>query len=320
MPSITQLEYVVAVAREGHFGRAAESCHVSQPTLSMQIAKLEDEMGVTIFDRSRNPIQVTPTGQAVVDQARDLVLRMRAFENLAPKRQQREAGGLRMGVIPTVAPYLVPLFIGEFSKNYPRIELEIRELTTAEGLRALDEDHIDALVLATPDRYAPFEKIPLYVEPFWVLVNKGDPLAQEEMVTAAQLRKRPMWLLEEGHCLRGQALEVCHGPSGPAVLASVRFQSESMDTLARLIQRVGGITLVPELMALEENRYKQMKAIVLGPTAPAREVSLLHRGMLHLEGRLEALCGVIRRAVQPALTEGSRSRTRIVPVRLESSE
>ncbi|MCA2961601.1 MAG: LysR family transcriptional regulator, partial [Silvanigrellales bacterium] len=215
MPSLTQLEYAVAVDTHRHFGKAAKACHVSQPTLSTQLAKLEDELDCKLFDREKQPVIPTPEGERLLVQARVVVAELRRFEKLARKGQDDFAGSFRLGVIPTVSPYLVPLFLGAFRERYPNIELSIEEMQTETLLASLERESIDAGLLATPLEASVFDVRVLYDEPFYLYVPKSHPLAQRPYVNERDIPAEELWLLSDGHCLRGQVLQLCRvRPSG----------------------------------------------------------------------------------------------------------
>jgi LysR family transcriptional regulator, hydrogen peroxide-inducible genes activator len=251
MPTLTQLEYVVAVDTHRHFGKAAKACHVSQPTLSSQLAKLEEETRATLFDRSKQPVLPTPEGERLLAQARTVIAELRRFESLVRDETSAEIQGpFRLGVIPTVSPYLVPLFLGAFLKSHPLIELSIEELNTSALLLALEQGKLDAGILATPFEGIGFDVQVLYDEPFYVSAWPGHPLASKPFVTDKDIPTSDLWLLSDGHCLRGQVLSLC-GLSDTKRPASesksttcslpVRFESGNLETLARLVE--GGLGL-----------------------------------------------------------------------------
>ena len=274
MPSIAQLEYAIAVEKLRHFGKAAEACHISQPTLSQQILKLEDEVGIVLFDRIQKPILPTEEGGRFLEQARVVVREHSRL--LQVKRGGAPSGEFRLGVIPTVASYLVPLFVGEFSRQYPEVELFIEEVTTAGILDKLSRDQLDGAILATPLGVNGLKEHPLYYEPFYLYLSPDHPLLKKKNLAAGDLDGAEMWLLEDGHCLKSQVANFCSlERKGGIVFRNIHFQSGSLDTLQRVVRRNTGYTMLPALMAEEitdQGRLRSFRAPV-----PAREVSFVYR-------------------------------------------
>jgi LysR family hydrogen peroxide-inducible transcriptional activator len=279
MPSLIQLEYLAAVAEHKHFGKAAYACHVSQPTLSQQVQKVEEDLGILIFDRTKKPVVCTPEGEAFLEQAR-LVLRehKRLFE-IAQANAGEAAGEVRLAVIPTVAATLIPAFISHFARKHPKVELFIEELTTESILEGLKRDRLDAGLLATPLPEQGFEEIPLYYEPFKLYLSAGHPLAKKEACRKEELDGEGLWLLRDGHCFKDQVLRYCDldGKAAPH-FRNVHFQSGSLDTLRRLVREGHGYTLIPALMTASMPK-SEIDAHVRPFRAPepAREISLVCR-------------------------------------------
>ena len=279
MPSLTQLEYLVAVADHNHFGKAAYACHVSQPTLSQQIQKVEEDLGILVFDRTKKPVLCTPEGEAFLEQAR-LILRehKRLFE-IAKANTREVAGEFRLAVIPTVAAALIPSFLAHFSRKYPKVQLYIEELTTESILENMQRDKLDAGILATPLPEQGFEEMPLYYEPFKLYLSQGHPLLKKSACLKGDLVGEGLWLLRDGHCFKDQVLRYCalDGSVRPQ-FRNVHFQSGSLDTLRRLVQEGHGYTLIPALMtgfmpkAEVEAHVRPFHA-----PEPAREISLVCR-------------------------------------------
>lgn len=208
--SLTQINYVLAVQRLGHFGEAAHSLGITQPTLSMQIKKLEDDLGVILFDRSKKPVLLTDVGKKLLDQMKVIQLESRKVEEILNADQdQGIRGDLRLGVIPTIAPYLLPLIFPYVAKNFPKLKLTICEMQTHRIIEALETDEIDVGLLATPLKKERIYEIPLFYEPFWILFHEGHPLSKNAKVPYKNLTQEGLWLLEEGHCLRNQVVDVC---------------------------------------------------------------------------------------------------------------
>ena len=278
MASITQLEYVVALDQSRHFGRAALQCNVSQPTLSAQLRKLEEELGVVLFDRNKQPILPTEDGKAFIEQAKVVLTEFKRFSLLGNRSADELSGEFRLAVIPTIAPYLMPLFLGKFTTRYPRIELAIEEMSTERIIEALDKDQIDAGILATPLGLSRVEEEPLFYEPFFLYVGPGHRLLKSSKVSESMLDPGELWLPSEEHCLRQQVVDVCGGGERGGCFPSVHLKGGSIETLVEMVSRGQGYTLLPQLAAESVARRKfEGKVLPLTRPAPAREVSLVHR-------------------------------------------
>lgn len=278
MPSLTQLEYVLAVEKHRHFGKAARACHVSQPTLSAQIQKLEDEVGFVLFDRLKKPVIPTDKGQRYLDVARTVI---REYGKLAQFNgsDKEVAGELRLGIIPTIAPYLLPLFLSDFTQRYPKAKLVVEELKTESILAALEEDRLDAAILSTPVGKTSLKERPLYYEPFYVYVGDNHPLAAKSLLRASDLDGTDLWMLQDGNCFRNQVVQFCSLPAGGrAKPGRVSFEAGSLETLRHLVKSSHGYTLLPALATdfLSDGDRKKHVRPFHAPM-PAREVSLMYR-------------------------------------------
>jgi LysR family hydrogen peroxide-inducible transcriptional activator len=301
MATLTQLEYLVAVDRFRHFGKAAKACHVSQPTLSMQLQKLEDEYGITFFDRSKQPILPTQEGEAIIQQAKAILREMGKLDYLAKTRKDEPSGEFRLALIPTIAPYLLPLFIGDFAKRFPRVTLSIEEKTTEDIMSALEEDRIDAGVLATPLHIESLVERPLYYEPFLLFVNENHPLLKLETVNEEKLDAKDIWLLAEGHCLRNQVVRVCSLRGKPGVFPNVVFESGSLSTVIQLVEQGHGYTLLPYLATHSLQRASKRLVKPFSSPVPSREVSLVYRRTQYKQPILDALFGEIQQCLPDEL-------------------
>lgn len=274
--SLTQLEYIMAVHKFGHFAKAAEACNVTQPTLSMQIHKLEEDLGVTIFDRSKKPILLTSAGQLLIDQFKSVLFEAKKIDELIKASQNENAGGeLILGVIPTVAPYILPILLPTLNLRYQGLSLQIKEMQTHKIIDALNSDEIDVGLLATPININKIIEYPLYFEPFSVFCHKKHPLHQLKKIKYSNLDNQDIWLLEEGHCLRNQILDVCNLKKSKNQKKQFHFESGSIETLKKIVSSFGGYTLVPELAISEENEnthYIQFERPI-----PARQIGLVYR-------------------------------------------
>lgn len=275
MPSLTQLRYIVAVARHGHFGRAAEASHVTQPTLSTQIGKAEAELGVVLFDRRSQPIAVTAPGRLLVEHARAVLA---AHDRLiaAAAATEATAGPFVLGVIPTLAPYVLPWFLADVARRFPELDLTVKERPTDTIVAELADDRMDAGLLATPLGEGFLTETPLFDDPFYVYAHPDSPLLEADEVDVGSLDPGGLWLLEDGHCVRTQVVHLC-GLHRREVLGSVRMAGGSFETLRGMIDAAHGHTLVPETYARTlppAVRRRQVRP--LAEPTPTREVGLVH--------------------------------------------
>lgn len=277
MSTLTQLEYLVAVAKQGHFGRAAKSCHVSQPSLSAQIRRLEEELEVELFDRSTKPIVATQAGEEIIRQAKLILQEHRKLSTIADRGSAEPKGDFRLAVIPTLAPQLIPRFIGHFSSSYPKVTLHVDEQKTENILALLQEGALDAGLLVTPIEESRLMTRHLFFEPFYCYVSDGHPLAKRKFLAEPDLDPTQVWLLAEGHCFRQQVLNLCGTGREFGVLPNVSFESGSLDTLRKLVQANSGFTLLPQLAVMDlPEAEKSAHVRRFRKPVPTREVSLVH--------------------------------------------
>jgi LysR family hydrogen peroxide-inducible transcriptional activator len=304
--TLTQLRYAAAVDAYRHFGRAAAACHVSQPTLSAQLAKLERTLGLALFDRARSPVEPTEAGRLVVEQARAVLREAARLDEVRDALAGVVAGEVRLGVIPTLAPYVLPALVPALRARHPGLELVVEERVTDDLLTALGAGGLDAALVATAARRGLAERV-LFAEPFLGYVSAGHRLAGRTELTPGDLQRDDLWLLEEGHCLRVQAVALCRGrvhpgdgPAAPA--AAVRFQSGNLETLARLVEGGAGMTLLPAL-AVASLRTAAQRALVrpFRAPAPAREVRLVQPRRQRRAALVAALAEVLVDVVRPLL-------------------
>jgi LysR family hydrogen peroxide-inducible transcriptional activator len=306
--TLRQLEYAVAVADTLGFHRAAERCHVSQPTLSAQVAQLEAALGVRLFERDRRRVLVTPAGEELVGRARRVLLEAEDLAAAAARARDPFSGELRVGVIPTVAPYLLPEVTPLLAERYPRLRPVFREARTAELVAELDRGGLDAGLLALVDELEPYVRVEVLKDPFVVAMPKGHPLARKARVGLAELAAETVLLLDEGHCLRAQALALC--AKGGAREAA--FRATSLATLAQMVSAGAGVTLLPAIALEVENRRGQLELRPLEPPAPFRTVALAFRASSPLAGPLRELATTLRRSLAgrfaPARAAGARQK------------
>ncbi|HEX7367105.1 MAG TPA: LysR substrate-binding domain-containing protein [Pelobium sp.] len=271
--TITQLEYAVAVDTYRSFVLAAEKCFVTQPTLSMQIQKLEDDLGVKLFDRSRQPVTPTEIGVEIIEQARILLQESFKIKDIVQERKGEIGGDFKIGVIPTVAPYLIPKVIGGFLQKYPKVRLSVSELTTENILQKLKVGLLDCGILATPLEQDFLDERPVYYENFVSYLTKNSPIFKKKTLTTNDLDVDNLWLLNEGHCMRNQVLNICqHTKSNHHQL---NYNTGSIETLIKMVDINDGITILPEL-SLQDFSVKQMdKVRYFKSPEPSREISIV---------------------------------------------
>lgn len=250
--TLTQLEYVVALDKYRNFHRAAEACHVTQPTLSAQLQKLEEQLGEILFNRKSNPIEPTEVGRRVIQQAKRVLSEAAVIQELTHLDTGELRGTLRVGVIPTISTYLLPLFLESMFDSHPNLNLEISELTTPDCLAALDREDIDVAILATKEDRKKYFQQRVFEEEMLLYVNSDHPLAQEQKIIPTDLNSNDLWILEEGHCLRDEVLKVCRIRSmSKKRPKNLMYKVGSLESLRYLVQESHGYTLLPYLATLK---------------------------------------------------------------------
>lgn len=283
--TISQLEYIIALDTYRHFGKAAEKCFITQPTLSMQINKLEDNLGVKIFDRSRQPVVPTELGTSILAQARKVVNEAKKMEELIEDQKSEVAGDLRIGIIPTIAPYLIPLFASSFLKKYPGINMHVEELLTADTLYKIKSEALDVGIIVGPIDDQSIREIPIYYEKFLVYTHQTN-LEEDKLVDGKELEQHELWLLNEGHCFREQVLNICQNRNLDNIL---NYKSGSLEALKRMVDKQGGITLLPELATLDLSQEDKRKLRIFKKPTPFREVCLVMKRDFLKRRLIEAL-------------------------------
>lgn len=273
--TIIQLQYLIEVANCGSFSAASERCFVTQPSLSMQIKALEDELGVILLDRSKKPVIPTDVGNVVIAQAQETLRAYNYIRESVAELKGETAGKLRLGVIPTIAPYLLHKFIPDFVKDYPRVELEIREMVTADIIEALHHDNIDAAIVASGTCGDGIIERDLFSDRFYAYVSPENPLFERSNIRIEDIDLKDLILLSRGNCMRDQIIELCQARRG--VPSHYYFESGSLDTLMRIVDCTSCLTIIPE-MALEyipAERRAQVKTLAKGATS--RRISIAVR-------------------------------------------
>ena len=298
--TITQLHYVLAVAEHQNFTRAAEKVFVTQPTLSMQIQKLEEELDILIFDRSKKPIELTETGRKIVQQARNIVNESDRIKDIVDQQKGFIGGLFRLGVIPTVMPTLLPMFLNNFIKKYPKVKLKIEELHTEAMLEKIKEGHLDAGIAATPLEEENIKEQPLFYEPFVAYIPVGHRLHKNEKIQASDLDLDDILLLEDGHCFKDGILNICKANKlGDG--DNYSLESGSFETMVKLANEGLGMTLLPYLHTLDIREAEKGNLRMFTDPVPAREISLIyHRSELKMQ-IVEALRSTISGVVKGAI-------------------
>ncbi len=298
--TITQLHYVLAVAEHRNFTKAAEKVFVTQPTLSMQIQKLEEELKVKIFDRGKKPIELTEIGAKIVEQARNIVNESDRIRDIVDQQKGFVGGEFKLGIIPTVMPTLLPMFLTNFIKKYPKVNLKIEELHTENIIEQLEEGHLDAAIAATPLELEDIKERVLYYEPFVGYVPFNHRLEKEENLKVSELDIEDVLLLEDGHCFKENVLNLCKA-SRTSTNKNFQLESGSFETLVKLANEGLGMTLLPYLHTLDLREKDQKNLKMFEEPIPAREVSLIyHKSGLKIQlidALQSTISGVIRGAI-----------------------
>lgn len=317
--TITQLEYAVAVATYRSFVQAAEKCFVTQPTLSMQIQKLEDELGIRLFDRTKHPIAVTEIGETVIAQSRTALAECGKIGEIVEKEQGRITGPFRLAVIPTAAPYILPGLLERYTAAYPDVALRISEKETTAAIKALRNGEIDAALLSTPLSERDLREYPLYYEAFVAYFSEGEEALKKRMVTPEDVALERVWLLSEGNCMRNQVLDLCSEQVEKLQAERpLRYESSHVETLRRMVDTAGGLTIMPELAAMELSEDAQDRLRYFAEPEPVREISLVTTDHFVRMALLQSLMDEIGRGVPEKMRvqKGKRKVLRIQSARL----
>jgi len=298
MIKLRELEYLDAIERFKHFGKAAEACHVSQPTLSGQIIKLEEQLGVTLIERHRRNIMLTPAGNQLLVKARKVLNAAHDLEITAKTLGDPLSGEMHLGLIPTLAPYLLPYIMPELIAGLPRLEFFLHEEQTDDLVEALDQGHLDALILPWLDDMKEFDAYDLFDEPFVLAVNKGHELAKKKRVKLEDLKGCHVLTLQDGHCLRDQALGYCFSAGADE---DKRFQATSLETLRYMVAAGVGITLLPKLSVIDQRESNDIVYIPFQQPQPSRRIVLLIRQNYTRVETVREIVGTIRSALKQSL-------------------
>jgi LysR family hydrogen peroxide-inducible transcriptional activator len=281
--TLNQLKYVLELVEAGSFSAAAQKLGLTQPALSLQIQSLENELDFKIVDRSRKPFELTPEGELFIEKAREIVVLTDSLADLSLELGEKVQGLLRVGIIPTLAPYLVPLFIGQLNSGYPDLKIEIQELITEEIVRKLNLGELDAGLLSTPLE-AKVRVEPLFYEKFFLYVSDAHPLYGRDKIKATEIDTGRLWYLSEGNCFQNQANAICP-VSSPEQSGQLRYVSSSIESLRRIVESKNGATFIPELATISIPAELEEMVISISEPSPFREISLA-LSRLHSKERL----------------------------------
>ena len=297
MITLTQLEYIVAIDEYRHFATAAEKCFVTQPTLSMQIKKLEDELGVIIFDRSRQPVVPTDLGAKLIEQARMTLSATQRIKEIIQEEQQEVEGTLKIGIIPTLAPYLLPVFIGPYIRKYPAVKVEVEELVSEEIIRRLKRDMLDVGLFVTPYHDEKIVERPVFYEEMLVYAHPDCELLKKKEVGHEDIVTSDIWMLGNGHCFRNQVVNLREMSASQHKNLPFEFESNSLETLMRIVDVEGGFTLIPELALQYMSPEKKKQVRSIANTKPLREVSVIYSRHFTKQRLITLLCDEIKSVV-----------------------
>ncbi|MGY4677683.1 DNA-binding transcriptional regulator OxyR [Pasteurella sp. P03HT] len=298
--NIRDLEYFVALAEHKHFRRAADSCHVSQPTLSGQIRKLEDELGIILLERTSRKVLFTQSGLLLVDQARAVLREVKLLKEMASNQGKDMTGPIHIGVIPTVGPYLLPYIMPVLKEAFPDLELFLYEAQTTSLLEQLETGHLDCAIIASVREAEPFIEVPIFKEKMLLAVSDAHSWAAEKSIDMNSLNGYEMLMLDDGHCLRDQTIGYCFSAGAKE---NIHFQATSLETLRNMVAANAGITLMPELAVINDGNRTGVKYIPCHSPEPARDITLVYRPGSPLRNRYEKIAQTISLAVNTILAE-----------------
>ena len=304
--TIQQLEYILAIDKYRHFGHAAEACFVTQPTLSAQVNKLEKELDVLIFDRSKMPVIPTEIGVQLIGQAKRVVAESKGIYETIAQLKGNIGGMIKIGVIPTIAPYLLHLFVGNFLEKYPKVQLQVEEVLTEEVVKRLKNDELDLGIVSTPLNEQGILEKPLFYEKFYAYFSKGHPLLEQQSIEADELLSSDLWVLQQGHCLRDQVLSICDQRKSQRM--NFHYESGSLEGLKNMVDRYKGVTLLPELATLSMNHEERSRLRPFSEEQPQREVSIILTRTFLKKKLVELLYQEIVDAIPEAMTAKAHGR------------
>ncbi|MFD1806564.1 DNA-binding transcriptional regulator OxyR [Pasteurella oralis] len=297
--NIRDLEYFVALAEHKHFRRAADSCHVSQPTLSGQIRKLEDELGIILLERTSRKVLFTQSGLLLVDQARAVLREVKLLKEMASNQGKEMTGPIHIGVIPTVGPYLLPYIMPVLKEAFPDLELFLYEAQTNQLLEQLETGHLDCAIIASVREAEAFIEVPIFNEKMLLAVSDSHPWANEKAIEMSKLNGCEMLMLDDGHCLRDQTIGYCFSAGAKE---NAHFQATSLETLRNMVAANAGITFMPQLAVMNEGKRTGVKYIACYTPEPSRSINLVYRPGSPLRTRYERIAQTVSHAVNEILS------------------
>lgn len=293
--TLQQLEYILAVNQFRHFAKAAEYCRVTQPTLSAMIQKLEEELDTRIFDRSQQPVCPTPVGIHIIEQAQNILVQANRIKNIIGEEKHSLTGTFKLGILPTVAPYLLPRFFPQLMKKYPDLDIRVVEMKTNDIKKALQTGEIDAGIVASLAGMEELQQTPLFYEQFFAYVSREDALFNNEVIRTSDLNGEQLWLLDEGHCFRDQLVRFCQMKSARA--SQLAYHLGSMETFMRMVESGKGVTFIPELAVLQLGDAQKELVRSFAIPCPTRQVVLLTNKNFIRHTLLEVLVKEIKLSV-----------------------
>lgn len=293
--TLQQLEYILAVNQFRHFAKAAEYCRVTQPTLSTMIQKLEEELDTRIFDRSQQPVCPTPVGIHIIEQAQNILVQANRIKNIIEEEKHSLTGTFKLGILPTVAPYLLPRFFPQLMKKYPDLDIRVVEMKTNDIKKALQTGEIDAGIVASLAGMEELQQTPLFYEQFFAYVSREDALFNNEVIRTSDLNGEQLWLLDEGHCFRDQLVRFCQMKSARA--SQLAYHLGSMETFMRMVESGKGVTFIPELAVLQLGDAQKELVRSFAIPCPTRQVVLLTNKNFIRHTLLEVLVKEIKLSV-----------------------
>ncbi|OOF47411.1 DNA-binding transcriptional regulator OxyR [Rodentibacter trehalosifermentans] len=296
--NIRDLEYLVALSEHKHFRRAADSCNVSQPTLSGQIRKLEDELGIILLERTSRKVLFTQSGMLLVEQARTVLREVKLLKEMASNQGKEMTGPLHIGLIPTVGPYLLPYIVPTLKEAFPDLEIFLYEAQTQQLLEQLETGRLDCAILARVPQTEAFIEVPIFEEKMLLAVSEEHPWAKEKNISMNSLTGQEMLMLDDGHCLRNQTLDYCFTAGAKE---NSHFQATSLETLRNMVAANAGMTFMPELAVRNEGARQGVKYIPCHSPEPARSIALVYRPGSPLRNRYERVASAVGSAVKSIL-------------------
>ena len=293
--TLQQLEYILAVNQFRHFAKAAEYCRVTQPTLSAMIQKLEEELDTRIFDRSQQPVCPTPVGILIIEQAQKILVQANRIKNIIEEEKHSLTGTFKLGILPTVAPYLLPRFFPQLMKKYPDLDIRVIEMKTNDIKKALQTGEIDAGIVASLAGMEELQQTPLFYEQFFVYVSRKDILFNSEVIRTSDLNGEQLWLLDKGHCFRDQLMRFCQMKSARA--SQLAYHLGSMETFMRMVESGKGVTFIPELAVLQLGDIQKELVRPFAIPCPTRQIVMLTNKNFIRHTLLEALTKEIKSSI-----------------------